>query len=219
MRNDPHQSLPKFWRLLKGAYNLNKPATLETIESAEQELDRRLPSGLKWLWSITEGIQADDDNTTFYPASKVVEQTRFYRGHSSYPDEALVIGDNGAGSHFAMWTPRRAESPSDVVFDVIQFCWDGPNIQTAGRDVAWFLWARHSYYATLASEGKMMFFDHVDRTHLDLLGAPPVETLAVKSSSDAHMDALYRIACEGVPTRPAGGWSNEALRATFGASK
>jgi hypothetical protein len=218
MQNDPHQSLPQFWRLLKGAYNLNKPATLDTVESAEREFDRRFPGGLKWLWSITDGLHADDDNTTIYPASKVVEQTRFYHGHSSYPDEALVIGDNGAGNHFAMWAPRGVESTSEVVFDVVQFCWDAPDIRTAGRDLAWFLWARHCFYATLASEGKMMFFDNVGRSHLDLLGAPTAESLAVKSSSDAFMDALYAIASEGAPVRPAAGWSNEALRGAFGAS-
>lgn len=206
-----------FWKV-SGA--IRRPAVESELLAFQQAIGHPPPPSLAWLLSITNGMAADYNNTNIASirqedAFSIMNQTVEARNSRSYPDEVLVIGDDGSDGQFALWMPADPSRSQVPVLWIADFSWEPADVKLVGNDLLSFLWARHAYYEWMYAMnpgGEPC----LPKSLLRSCGLPSPEDLGVRPFSEAHMDALLRQACSGLPMSPKGGWTEEALRAAFG---
>jgi hypothetical protein len=215
---DPRQTLPNFWQHAITDYQTTLPASSSEIQHCEKVLKRPIPDGLCWLWSHTNGMFGDCGNTVIYSISDTIEETQKSWNKFYYPDEAIVIGNDGAGHDFVLWAPRSQHSLDAVVLVVIQYNWSSGNIQLAACNLPKFLWARHAFYAWLNLQDSQFGTARIEATAVEDIGACSPLSLGVSPFTDQHINTLYQIASKNLPEPPPDGWSTSILREKFGSS-
>lgn len=206
-----------FWKV-SGA--IRRPAVESEFLAFQQAIGHPPPPSLAWLLSKTNGMTADHNNTNIASirqedAFSMMNQTLKARTSRGYPDEVLVIGDNGSDDKFALWIPAGPDRSQVPVLAITEFSWNPTCVQLVAYDLLPFLWARHAFYEWMYA---MNPGDEpcLPKSLLRSCGLPSPEDLGVRPSSEAHMAALLRQACSGLPIPPKGGWTEEALRTAFG---
>jgi hypothetical protein len=107
------QDLIQVWRLSEKFNSFHRAATDHDLEIAESKLGFRLPSVLRSLYHLSNGMELLEGNLQILP----LVETDSKMGLSSasdklrswgcpIPDEVLVFGHNGADEQFGTWLPE-----------------------------------------------------------------------------------------------------------------
>lgn len=95
---------------------LADPVTPAALDAAERRLGETLPTPLRDLLLVTDGVRGRSSIDTVWNLDAVVEQNLFFRGDPTFATlympfaPLLFIGDNGGGDQFAfVQTPARPD--------------------------------------------------------------------------------------------------------------
>jgi hypothetical protein len=179
--------LRTFWSIRESWCVRNRPATEEDIASVRFALGTAVPEDLRWLWSITNGLEADTDNTLIYPTAGAIERTLEGRQHG-YPIDAIAVGDDRSDTEFVL---RPLAIGRSSAMEVVERCWESTgDPDQSGPSLLSLLWARHAYYGALSARSGSQDEWKVSAEALRGLDAPGPESLHARPFSDDHMNAL-----------------------------
>lgn len=143
------------WSRSSSLHSWNPGARPEAIAAAEAKAGQKLPTELRAIYELSDGLSLLRGNLNFWPlkSEKHLCVATIHERHrewgQSYPDEILLFGDNGSEHMFGLWVGRHAID-SDP-HPVIEFGESSePNAMAiAGTDLIRFLIVRTAYYLNL----------------------------------------------------------------------
>ncbi|MCH7924668.1 MAG: SMI1/KNR4 family protein [Planctomycetes bacterium] len=214
----PRTSVPELvplvhcWSLSKSHHEWSPGASDEEINRAEDSLKRRLPTVLRAIYEMSNGLGLVGGNLNFVPLESsdnskltLVSLSSMMRESDwSVPEEFLVFGDDGGDSQFGLWLPEGEAFVDD--YPVIELV-ETEVMAIAGTSLCRFLKGRTAFY--LLAEGAAA-------KSLDALGLP--SELRTENLDDDNFVRITQWADPGIPDPlpdPYKGVTADELRVRF----
>jgi hypothetical protein len=175
-------------------HELQEPASEEVFQKVERKLGRRLPHDVRSLYDFSDGmalvegnlvIEALRTNQEFSGLSDLTSELRA-RGHQ-IPPEAVVFGDDGSDSLFALWLPRNRADDDPV--PVLELDLGGDGIALVGSDLLSFIRGRIAYYLLLleAPEAALDALEVPERFRVSPEALGDAEFFGLRAWADPHL--------------------------------
>ena len=156
------------WSLSKRHHVWSPRASDKEISRAEDLLGRRLPTTLRAVYEMRNGLGLVGGNLNFLPLefpdegglSLIDLSSKLREWNWKVPEELLIFGDDGGDSEFGLWLPRRGATVDDC--PVIELC-ETEAMAIAGTGLCNFLKGRTAFY---------LLAEEAPAKSLDALGLP-----------------------------------------------
>jgi hypothetical protein len=160
--------LIKAWNLSSKLHTFHAPASEQELQMTEKELGCYLPSSLRELYLLSNGLNLLHGNLNIYPLREdndfalTTASRKLKEYHPQLPSAVIVFGNDGSDELFGLWLPRtEGKVAKHPVLGIGEF--DPKNMAIMATDILPFLYGWTAYYLMLYK---------ADNAVLDAIGLP-----------------------------------------------
>jgi len=141
---------------------LAPPATRQQLADVENRIGRPLPTSLRRIYDVSDGVSPLDGNLMFEPtgvpnrAGLAEFSDRLREGNWPIPDELLMFASDGSDSNFGLWCPKGETMPDDPPVVEVGEVFEPACLALVGTRFSMFLKSRSGYYLVMDAPDEVL---------------------------------------------------------------